>query len=181
MNPFRKAIVVSALVFLMVGILLRFSILQSRCEEIVLDEWDPLTPSTLYPGNVTGWAFMVLTQDGTFLELNISASGDVRVRIGAPTFNEVTGELEWKNLIFDHVGTRFTQRVAIAGTEADFLEIKNEGAVPVNISGNIKKIGNTYRTYYPHASLGALTVLVGLSLLLYGVFAKPGKKRKRRH
>jgi hypothetical protein len=124
---------------------------------------------------------MVLTQDGTFLELNISASGDVRVRIGAPTFNEVTGELEWKNLIFDHVGTRFTQRVAIAGTEADFLEIKNEGAVPVNISGNIKKIGNTYRTYYPHASLGALTVLVGLSLLLYGVFAKPGKKRKRRH
>jgi len=160
---------------------LTFSMQESRSEETVLDEWDPLTPSTLYPGNVTGWAFMALTQNGTFLELNISASGDVRVRIGVfLTADEVTGEIVWENLVFDHVGTRFTQRVAITGTDADFLEIKNEGAAPVNISGNIKKIGNTYRTYYPHASLGTLTVLAGLSLLLYGVFAKPRKRRLRK-
>jgi hypothetical protein len=171
----------AALTLLIVGILLTFSIHESRSEETALDEWDPLTPSTLYPQNVTGWAFMALTQNGTFLELNISASGDVRVRIGVfLTVDEVTGEVVWENLIFDHVGRLFTQRVPIAGTGADFLEIKNEGVAPVNISGNIKKIGNTYRTYYPHASLGTLTLLTGLSLLLYGLFTKPKKRHLRK-
>ena len=170
-----------ALTLLIVGILLAFSIQESRCEETVFDTWDPLTPSTLYPGNVTGWAFMALTQNGTFLELNISASGDVRVTIGALTFfDEVTGRESWKNVIFSQTGDCFTQKVEIAGKNVDFLEIKNEGTAPVNISGNIKKTGNTYRTYYPYASLGTLTVLVGLSLLLYGLFAKPRKRRLRK-
>jgi hypothetical protein len=66
-----KSIVILALMFLTVGLILSFGVWQSRLEEVVLDAWDPVTPSVLYPGNVTGWAFMAL-KDGTFLELNIS-------------------------------------------------------------------------------------------------------------
>jgi hypothetical protein len=71
-------------------LILSFGVWQSRLEEVVLDAWDPVTPSVLYPGNVTGWAFMALTKDGTFLELNITASYNVRVRIGNIVFNETT-------------------------------------------------------------------------------------------
>ena len=134
----------------------------------------------LYPGKVTGWAFMVLTEGGTFLELNISASDNVRVRVGNLIVNETSGEKTWENLIFDEYGTRFTQRIAINGTKADFLEIKNEGRTVVNISGNIKKLGNIYQTHNPYASLGILTVLSGASLLAIGLLIKPKKRKLRK-
>jgi hypothetical protein len=143
-----KSIVILALMFLTVGLIPSFGVWQSRLEEVVLDAWDPVTPSVLYPGNVTGWAFMALTKDGTFLELNITASNNVRVRIGNTVFNETTGETIWTNLIFDRSDKLFNQKVAINGTSADFLEIKNEGKNAVIISGNIKKLGNTYYIYY---------------------------------
>jgi hypothetical protein len=177
---FRKVIVIVALMLLVVGVVLAFLIQESYNEEVVLDKWDPLTPSKLYPQNVTGWAFMALTSGGTFLELNMSASDAVRVRIGTVTIDNVTGEEVWENLIFDHVGTYFNQRVAIVGTRADFLEIKNEGANTVNISGNVKKIGNVYKTFNSYSSLGTLAVLVGLASLIYGVLTKPKKRRSKR-
>jgi hypothetical protein len=81
---------------------------------------DPITPSVLYPGNVTGWAFMASTKDGTFLELNITASDNVRVRIGNIAFNETIGEHIWTNLIFDRSDKLFNQKVAINGTVRTF-------------------------------------------------------------
>jgi hypothetical protein len=165
---------------LIVSLILLFGVWQFRHEETVLDAWDPITPSVLYPGNITGWAFMALTKDGTFLELNITASDNVRVRIGNIAFNETTGEHVWTNLIFDHSGKLFSQKVAINETCADFLEIKNEGRNAVKISGNIKKLGNIYRIYYPYASLGTLTLLGGTSLLLIGFTVKPKERRSVR-
>jgi hypothetical protein len=161
------------------GLILLFGVWQFRLEEIVLDAWDPITPSVLYPGNVTGWAFMALTKDGTFLELNITASGNVRVRIGNIAFNETTGELIWTNIIFDHNDKLFNQEVAINGTGADFLEIKNEGKTAVKISGNIKKLESIYRVYHPYTSLGTFVVLVSASFLFIGLITKPKKSAKR--
>jgi hypothetical protein len=169
-----------ALIFLILGIVLVFSIQESHSEENTLDKWDPLTPSTLNPQNLTGWAYMVSTPDGTFLKLNVSASETVRLRIGFFTIDEVTGKKIWRNLIFNQTGTRFTQKVAITGTDADYLEIENEGTGLVNISGNIKKIGNIYQTIYSYSSLGTLVMLVGLISLIYGILTKPNKRHPKR-
>lgn len=170
----RKAIVIVALILLLTGIVLAVSNQESRTEEGILARWDPITPSKLYPTNVTGWSFMGLTSDGTFLELNINASDVVRVMIGtlAPTEEET-----WERLLFNDTGTRFTQRITIAETDANFLEIKNEGTNIVNISGDIKKIGNIRKTSYPYLGLGTLAAVFGLILLIYGGSAKPKKKR----
>jgi uncharacterized membrane protein len=174
----RKAFVVMALILLTLGVVLAFLIKESLPEEITLDKWDPLTPSTLSPQNETGWAYMELTQGGSFLELNVTASDNVRLIVGNPATDNVTGEETWTNLIFDQVGTRFTQNVTIAGKAANCLDIKNEGITPVNISGNVKKIGNTYQTVYQYSSLGALVILVGFILLIYGIVTRPGPGRK---
>jgi hypothetical protein len=170
----EKAIVVVALILLLTGIVLAVSIRESRTEEGILDRWDPITPSKLYPTNETGWGFMINNTDGTFLELNIVASDVVRVRVGtlAPAEEEI-----WEKLVFNDTGTRFTQRIAIAETDANFLEINNEGANIVNISGDIKKIGNIRQTSYPYLGLGTSAAVFGLILLIYGVSAKPKKRR----
>lgn len=172
----RKAIAIVALILLLTGIVLAVSIQESRTEEGILDRWDPIKPSELYPTNVTGWAFMALKPEGTFLELNISASDVVRVRIGI-VVPDPYGEPTLQKLAFNDTGTRFTQRITIAETDANFLEIKNEGTNVVNISGDIKKIGNIRRTSYPYLGLGTLAAVFGLILSIYGVSAKPKKRR----
>lgn len=172
----RRAIVIVALILLLTGIVLAVSIQESHTEEGVLDRWDPITPSELYPTNATGWAFTLKISGGTFLELNIVASDVVRVRIGILTAG-VSGEGTWEKLVFDDTGTRFTQRITIAETDANFLEIKNEGTDIVNISGDIRKIGNIHQTSYPYLGLGTLAAVFGLILLVLGVSAKPEKRR----
>jgi hypothetical protein len=130
--------------------------------------------------NETGWAFMrTEPSNATFLELNITASDVVRVRIGIIMLG--AGEQEiWTILVFNDTGTRFAERVAIAGTGADFLGIKNEGTDNVTLSGDIKKIGNRSQPVYPYSGLGTLAAIVGLILLIYGVSAKPKKRRFER-
>jgi len=169
-----------AILFFAVGMILVFSVQETRVEEAVIDEWNPITPSTLYPQNVTGWAFNVLTTNGTFLELNISASDNVKVIIGALHYDEVAGEEIWSNVIFNQTGTTFTQKVEIAEKNVDFLEIKNEGANPVNICGNVRKIGNVRRQSYPYAGLGTLTTLSGLIMLIYGILTRPRTAKHRK-
>lgn len=161
------------------GIILAFSIQESHTEEGVIDEWDPIKPSILYPQNITGWAFMADISQGNFLELNISASDIVRVRIGTIIANATEGYI-WKDLLFDNYGKRFNQRVSIAeiGVNA-YLEIKNEGERPVNIYGSIKKIGDIQKKSNPYLGLGTLTLLLGLILLIYGLSAKPKKRKSK--
>jgi len=175
----RNAVVVMALILLTVGIVLAYSHPESLPEQITLDKWDPLTPSTLSSQNETGWDFTELTQGGSFLKLNVTASDNVTLIIGEPIYDNVTGEETWTNVIFNQVGTRFTQEVAIAGTAASLLEIDNEGTTPVNISGNITKIGNINQTIYPYSSLGFLVAVVGSILLIYGILTRSGKKHSK--
>jgi hypothetical protein len=173
----RKAIVIAALILLLAGIVSAVSIQESHTEEGVLDTWDPIIPSELPRNNETGWAFMrTETSNATFLELNITASDVVRVRIGIIILSE--GEQEfWAKLVFDDTGTHFAERVAIAGTGADFLGIKNEGEDNVTLSGDINKIGNRSQPVYPYLGLGTSVTIFGLILLVYGVSAKPKKRR----
>ena len=174
----RKACVIIGLILLTLGIVLAYSHPESLPEQITLDKWDPVTPSTLSPQNETGWDYTELTQGGTFLKLNVTASDNVTLIVGEPNINNVTGEEIWNNLIFNQVGTRFTQEVAIAGTSATCLEIENEGTTPVNLSGDVTKLGNVNHTVYPYSLLGTLLAVAGFILLIYGIVTRPGPGRK---
>lgn len=162
-------------------VLATFSIQESYTKENTLNKWDlnkePLTLNPQEPGPVWGLGM----PERSFFELNVSASGTVRVRIGTPIYIAYTGEIVLTNLIFDQVGTGFTQKVEVDKSDTYQVEIKNEGTTPVNISGNVfaKKIETIYQTFYPYLSLGTLVVLVGLASLIYGVLTKPKKGVRR--
>jgi len=161
-----------------VGIVLAFSKQESYTEENTLDYWDlnNAEMSTINPQDPgPNWTLEI--QEGTLLKLNVSASDTVRVRIATPTRDNVTGE-EVLNIVFNQVGTHFTQDVRGQATTYR-VEIKNEGITPVNISGNVKKIVKIYQTVFPYSSLGALVVLVGLTSLIYGILTKPKKRRPK--
>jgi hypothetical protein len=180
----RKAFVIMALIFLIVGIVLAaFSIQESYTEENTLDQWDlNKEPSTLNPQDL-GPSWTLEMPEGSFFELNVSASNTVRMRIGTPTYDEYVGEMVLMNPIFNQVGTRFTQKVAVGATDTYQVEIKNEGTTSVKISGNVfaKKIVTIYRpTVYPYSSLGILVVLGGLASLIYGILTKPKKRRSKK-
>jgi hypothetical protein len=112
------------------------------------------------------------------LKLNVTASDNVALTIGELTYNNVTGDRTWNNLVFNRVGTRFAQDVAINGTGASFLEIDNNGTTPVNISGNVTKIGTINHNVYPYSLLGTVVALAGFILLIYGIVTRPGPGRK---
>ncbi|MCS7115675.1 MAG: hypothetical protein RMJ15_03100 [Nitrososphaerota archaeon] len=205
----KKSVVAAALVIIAMGFVLAISVQEKRVVEYVIDEWNPITPSTLYPHwnhdanefNSTGYAFIsrakgnpqkkALLESGEILELyldlDISASGPVRVRVGSisSTDNSLTNyqfhdpQLPPKynlTVIFDESGSRIFKRVRIDGTNADFLDIINEGAVSVNISGAIKLIGKLPTISYPFLGPGTLMCLIGFFLLFYGVLAKPKRR-----
>lgn len=169
-----------ALILLIMGIVLAtFSIQKSYTEENTVAEWDVSTPlstlTPLTPNNLTAWAPM---QEGSFFELNVSASDTVRVRIGNVTFAD-TGEEVWVYLLFDQVGTRFAQKATINETGTSYLvEIKNEGTTPVHIAGNVflKNTVVKYEAIYPYPSSATLMLLVGLTLLIYAVLTNPKKR-----
>ena len=165
------------LIFLVAGtVLATFSIQESYTEEI--DKWN-VGPSAIRPED-QGPSWTLGMQDGSFFELNISASDTVRVRIGTSTYNEVTGEAVLKNLTFDQAGTRFTQKIAIGKSGTYQVQIKNEGKTPVNIWGNVFAKKTVYQTVYPYSSLATIVVLGGLASLIYGVLTKPKKRRTKR-
>jgi hypothetical protein len=166
------------LILLTLGIVFAYAHPESLPEQVTLDKWDPVTPSTLSAQNQTGWDFTALTQGGSFLKLNVTASDNVALMIGELTENNVTGDQTWNNLVFNQVGTRFAQDVSINGTRASFLEIDNNGTTPVNLSGNVTKIGTTNHTVYPYSLLGTLMALAGFILLIYGIVTRPGPGRK---
>jgi len=174
----KKNIVAFGLLLLITGIILT-SIQESCIEEGVLGEWNPTTPLALYPQDEFRWSLLPLTLNETVLELNISASGDVRVVIGILSYEPIS-ELEfWKNIIFNQTGTYFHQNVSIAEASANLLQIKNEGTEPINISGNIKKLGNIRKTFYPYSGLGNLMGISGLFILALGILTKPRKRRSK--
>lgn len=168
------------LILLILGIVLVYSYRETLSKEATLDKWDPVTPSTLSPQNATGWSYEELTQGGSFLKLNVTASANVTLTIGTPSYNNVTGGSTWNPLIFNQTATHFTQEVAIPGTEASgsLLEIINNETTPVNISGNVLKIGNVTQTVYPYSLLGTLVAVAGFILLIYGTLTRPGPGKK---
>ncbi len=211
----KKAVVFAALLILVLGVVLAVAIQETRVGEDVIDEWNPISPSVLYPYrndtenkfNSTGCAFIDRAVANTrandfksllesknilelFLELNVSASGSVRVRVGTLTFADSTYnpyyydpksvKADLVNVIFDESGAYINDRVRIDVNEtranADFLEIKNEGTRPVEISGNIKLIGKMPKPFYPYLGLGTLICLSGFFLMAYGFWAKPKRK-----
>jgi hypothetical protein len=175
----RKMFVIVALIFLMVGIVLvaAFSIQESYTEENTLNEWDTMS-RTLNPDSEPTWTLAM--PEGSLFELNVSASDTVRMRIGTPLYDMVTGEEVSFDSIFGQVGTSFTQKVAVDASGTYRVEIKNEGTTSVSIWGNVlaKEIVTKYKaSSYPYAPLATPLVLVGVTLLIYGALTKPKKAR----
>lgn len=168
-----------ALILLIMGIALAtFSTHESYTVENTVDDWDVSTPystlTPLTPHNLTAWAPV---QEGSFFELNVSASDTLTVRIGNVTITD-TGEEVWRNPIFNQIGTRFTQKAAINETGTSYMvEIKNEGTTPVRIAGHVflKNTVVIYEAIYPYASPATPVLLVGLTSLIYAVLTNPKK------
>jgi hypothetical protein len=181
-SQIRKTILAMALMFLIAGtVLAAFSIQRSHTEENILDTWDLNGSSALDP-QAPGPSWARQMPEGSFFELNISASNTLRLRIGTLVHNETTGEDFLTNLVFDQVGTRFVQEVAVGGNDTYQVEIKNEGASIVSIWGNVlaKNAVVSYQTVYPYASLGTLALLTGSATMIYGLFTKPKKRPGKR-
>lgn len=174
----KKTIVTFGLLLLITGIPLT-SIQESHIEEGVLKEWNPAAPLTLPPQDEFRWSLLPLTLTETFLELNISASGDVRVIIGILNYEPISEYEFWRNVIFNQTGTYFNQNVSIAEASANLLQIKNEGTECVNITGYIKKLGNIRKTVYPYSGYGTLMSISGIFLLFLGILTKPRKMRSQ--
>jgi len=84
-----------------------FSIQESHSEENILNKWDSLGFSSINPQDV-GPSWTLEMQEGSLFELNVSASGTVRVRIGTSVYDEVTGEPILRNppfLLIAHICT----------------------------------------------------------------------------
>ena len=184
----NKAVVAVSLLLLIIGVALAFCVQETNVREGVIQEKiiSPKPPDKLNPGNVTGWAFGVEKSKGIRLELNISASAEVRVIIGKQIdYDYKTRQIIWDetNIIFNDTGTNFEEKVPIKGKDVNYLAIKNEGSVPVELYAHVKKIDYIYEQKYPYSGIGSLIALLGLALLTYGIIAKPKKKyyvKKRR-
>lgn len=201
----KKFVVTIALLILILGVI-SFLIIETRLEEEIIDEWNPIKPSTLYPYwnetsnefNSTGYMFIDRAKGNPnnkkfkqlfeqreiselFLELNVTASGPVRVRVGNWSYDPNTGKTYFRNTIFDEKGMYIAERVEVdvinGSANANFLEIANEDVNPVNISGNIKLKAKMPKVFYPFYGFGILMCLLGFSLVFYGLLAKPKRKR----
>ena len=185
----KKIVVAVALIVFIAGFFVAFSTSVQYVEEVVVYDWNPITPQTLEPTSSTGLAFISITKtqdvvrkfpnlrNVTALELNIATSPKpVRVIIGKLINPD---PIHYDNIIFNSLSTTFSEKIPTKGTVADFLEIRNEGNEPVNVSGNVKVIGEIVQNRHPYLSLGTMIVMVGLALIIYGIATKPKRRTKK--
>jgi len=175
----RRIFIIVALIFFLIGVILAsYSTQISHIEEI--EKWN-IGFCTIRPQD-PGCCWGREMSNGTFFELNISASNTVRIKIGVPVYDEVENKIVLKNIIFNRVGINFTQIVEIRESGTYQVEIKNEGTNAVNISGSVSAKKAIYRTVYPYLSLATPILFGSLISLTYGIFAKTEKRNiKMKH
>ncbi|MEM3565288.1 MAG: hypothetical protein QXK47_00270 [Candidatus Bathyarchaeia archaeon] len=194
----RKTLVVIALITLSVGVFVSFSFQAQYSEQVVAYDWTihprelaPPKEENTIPQNenefsTTGLAFISITKTQDVikkfpkltviaLELNVTASQPVRVIVGRLIHSD---PVTFDHVIFNSSSTTFSESITTKGTEADFLEIRNEGDTSVNVMGNVKVIGEIVHAKYPYMNIGTLIFLSGLVLLVYGIAIKPKKRIK---
>lgn len=194
----RKTLVVIALITLIVGVFISFSLQSKYSEQVVAYDWT-IHPQVLAPpkegsttsqnengSSTTGLAFISITKTQDVikkfpkltviaLELNVTASQPVRVIVGRLIHSD---PVTFDHVIFNSSSITFSERITTKGTDADFLEIRNEGDTSVNVTGNVKVIGEVVHVRYPYMNIGTLIILSGLALLAYGIATKPKKRIK---
>lgn len=119
-------------------------------------------------------------EEGAFFEINISASDNVKVKMGNVGRGPF-GETISTNPIFEGYGKNIVQRINVTRKDTYQVEIVNKGMEPITLSGALyaKKTVRVIETLHPYASLGTLVLLAGLGVLTYGVLANPRKRRAR--
>jgi hypothetical protein len=123
---------------------------------------------------------------GDFFEINISASSDVRVKVGNAGRDPFGEPMTIPPILFDGYGKSIVQRVNVTESGTYQVEITtNEGVEPVGpvtLSGVLyaKKNEEKIEVLHPYLSPGTLVLLVGLGILTYGVLARPRKGRERK-
>jgi hypothetical protein len=202
----RKNNVIAGLIIFTLGTILAICIQETAIQETLIDEWSTINPSELYPHwnydanefNVTGYAFMdrakidpeknILVNKSLelYLDLNISATGVIRLRVGKIILKQsyeygLSPNYEIKDAIFNENGTKFYLRVRVDESYADFLDITNMETFPVKIVGSIKLYGKILETIHPLKNFWFLLCLASLSLIIYGLITEPRKKIKSRY
>jgi hypothetical protein len=199
----KKFVVIIALLILILGVI-SLLISETRLEEQVIDEWNPIKPSKLYPYwnetaneyNSTGYRFIDRAEGNNtkfrqllergeiseiFLELNVTASSPVRVRVGKLFYNSSSGKVDVVNATFNEEGVYIAENVRVqvinGSANANYLEIANENVNSVDISGYIKLKAKMPEVFHPFYGFGTLMCLLGFSLAAYGLLAKPKRKR----
>ncbi|MEM1566659.1 MAG: hypothetical protein QW510_06240 [Candidatus Bathyarchaeia archaeon] len=132
-----------------------------------------------------------------FLELNLTAfGGPVRVVVGRVVPKEIPTwgpypyyEASWLKIFLNYSGTCIVERLAFNATNINvtnnivadarwlYLEILNEEAYPVSLSGNIVFKAEMPKVFYPFLGFGIFLCLLGSSLMFYGILAKPSRRQ----
>ncbi|MEM3617733.1 MAG: hypothetical protein QXK47_01520 [Candidatus Bathyarchaeia archaeon] len=121
-------------------------------------------------------------EEGDFFEINISASNNVRVKVGNVGRDPFGNPITTDPILFEDYGNNIIQRVNVTGKGTYQVEIINEGTGPVILSGFLyaKKSVKIIQVLHPYSSLGTLLLLLGVGVLFYGILAKPRRLRARR-
>jgi hypothetical protein len=177
----RKSVVIVGFFILIIGIVsAAFPTQKPHNEEQLLGShsFGPLTIRPEDPG--PSWGLDM--REGTFFELDLSASDTIRVQIGTPTATSPSGYM-LTNIIFDQAATNFFQNVTVASDSTYQVQITDGAATPVTVSGNVtaKSILTTYQTLYPYSSYGTLVALGGLASLTFGILSRPKKRVHKRN
>ena len=175
----NKVIVICAIILITAAIcLIGIQTIKSHVTDRLVTSPHYFNNETLNP--YRSFFFASEMEEGAFFDINISASSDVTVKVGN-TGLDLFREPITINIIFQDYGKSIIQRVNVTRKDTYQVEIANEGADSITLSGAIyaKKTVKIVETIHPYSSRGTFILLVGVGILIYGVLAKPKKRHLR--
>lgn len=120
-----------------------------------------------------------LMKAGMWFKLNISSSDKMKLIVYVSIQRGTA-----KSIIFEKVGTSFTQEVPILETGTYWIETQNPNSFQVSLWGYVlvgkMQTKETYRTVFPYMVLGFTLLTGGISAVIFGVSRKPKKILKRK-
>jgi len=173
----KKLIVIAGVALLVAGIALAaYSTVETRTEENIIETWN-IWPPTLNPPseslNRTFWGRYMYA--GSWFELDVSSSHPLRLTVSVLEYDLTP----WMTTIYNDVGTSFTGNVTTVGGGTYQIDIINEGPNAVDLWGNVKAMEEETEDYqfYPYATPGTITALIGVAALFAGIYIKPKPSR----
>lgn len=137
-----------------------------------ISRWD-FPVNTLDPQKTTFYAQSM--SPGNWFQLNVTATNLVELQISGVSQSGTV-----KTPVFTDQGTRFTQKVSVALTGSYEVDVTNISSSTITLSGCVlaqKSVADN-AILGPYASLGFLVMLVGLTVLCFGLLTKSKTRLK---